>query len=265
MSVSPPASLCLGAVMHERETPLRHRFAYRLFFLRIALSTLGQAPIPMLVLNRWGPMSLHYRDHGARDGSHPLIWIRALLAREGLDHADGEVVLQTMPRLFGYVFNPVSFWFVHDQQGALRVLVAEVNNTFGQRHQYVLTAPGLAEIKEDTVLECQKIFHVSPFCDVEGVYRFKSSRRAEQARMAIDYFDTPDNPEPLIKTAIVIQSQAFSTAALLASLVTMPMMTFGVMMRIHWQAFKLWRQGARYHPVPPLPKDEVSNNRKVSS
>lgn len=123
----------------------------------------------------------------------------------------------------------------------------------------------MAEIKEETVLECRKIFHVSPFCDVEGIYRFKSSRRGVQERMAIDYYDAPDLSEPLLKTAIVVQAQSFSTRALFASLASMPMMTIGVMWRIHWQAFKLWRQGAKYHPVPPLPKDEVSNNGKVSS
>lgn len=260
--------LCRGRVMHARLRPFVHRFVYRVFCLRLRVDQLTK----LSTLNSWlfgiekkRIVSFQSRDHGARDGSDLMVWLSNTLSACGVSIHIGAVWLQCFPRVFGYVFNPVSFWFVHDQQGALRVLVAEVNNTFGQRHQYVLTAPGLAEIKEDTVLECQKIFHVSPFCDVEGVYRFKSSRRAEQARMAIDYFDTPDNPEPLIKTAIVIQSQAFSTAALLASLVTMPMMTFGVMMRIHWQAFKLWRQGARYHPVPPLPKDEVSNNRKVSS
>lgn len=260
--------LCRGRVMHARLRPFVHRFVYRVFCLRLRvdqLTKLSTCNSWLFGIDKKRIVSFQSRDHGLRDGSDLMMWLTNTLSVCGVTFQIGAVWLQCFPRVFGYVFNPVSFWFVHDQQGMLRVLVAEVNNTFGQRHQYVLTALGLAEIKEETVLECQKIFHVSPFCDVEGVYRFKSSRRAEQTRMAIDYFDAPDNPEPLLKTAIVTQSQAFSNAALFACLVTMPIMTFGVMMRIHWQAFKLWRQGARYHPVPPQPKDEVSNNRKVSS
>ena len=118
---------------------------------------------------------------------------------------------------------------MHDKQGALRVLLAEVNNTFGQRHLYVLTAPGLAVIKENSILECQKEFHVSPFCNVEGLYRFKSSSHGTQERMAIDYFDQIEEIQPLLKTAIVVQAQVFSTQALLLSLLSMPMMTVGVM------------------------------------
>jgi DUF1365 family protein len=83
--------------------------------------------------------------------------------------------------------------------------------------------------------------------------------------MAIDYFDQREETQPLLKTAIVVQSQVLSTKALLLSILSMPMMTVGVMLRIHLQAFKLWRQGASYHPVPPLPKEEVTNNGKVSS
>ena len=83
--------------------------------------------------------------------------------------------------------------------------------------------------------------------------------------MAIDYFDQTEETQPLLKTAIVVQAQAFSTRALLLSLLSMPMMTVGVILRIHLQAFKLWRQGAIYHPVPAMPKDEVTHNTKVSS
>ena len=260
--------LCQGRVMHARLRPFVHRFVYRVFCLRLRVD---QIPV-LSVFNSWlfgidkkRIVSFQSRDHGARDGSDLMAWLSGMLQKSGISMETGAVWLQCFPRMFGYVFNPVSFWHVHDKQGALRVLLAEVNNTFGQRHQYVLSAPGLGVIEENTLLECHKVFHVSPFCDVEGLYRFKSSRHGAQDRMAIDYFDQTEETQPLLKTAIVVQAQAFSTRALLLSLLSMPMMTVGVMVRIHLQAFKLWRQGAIYHPVPAMPKDEVTHNTKVSS
>jgi hypothetical protein len=174
--------------------------------------------------------------------------------------------------VLGYVFNPVSFWLVYDREGVLRALLAEVNNTFGQRHQYVLTAPNLGPIDPNVKLGCQKVFHVSPFCNVQGSYQFELDERAGQPRLAIDYFDdaqeTQDGQEtrgehqaqPLLRTAIVVQPQPLRTGALLAAFLTMPMMTFGVMLRIHVQAFKLWRRGATFRSIPALPTDEVTHN-----
>lgn len=260
--------LCRGRVMHARLRPFVHRFVYRVFCMRLRvdqLSTLSQFNSWLFGVDKKRIVSFQSRDHGARDGADLMTWLTGTLRECEISIQTGAVWLQCFPRVFGYVFNPVSFWYVHDQQGALRVLIAEVNNTFGQRHQYVLTASNLGVIESDAVLECHKVFHVSPFCDVQGVYRFKSSRYVKQERMAIDYFDEPSLSQPLLKTAIVVQAQPFSTRALAFSLLSMPMMTFGVMLRIHWQAFKLWRQGATYHSVPPLPKNEVSNNGKVSS
>jgi uncharacterized protein len=254
--------------MHARLKPFVHRFVYRVFCIRLRVDQFAN----LTRFNSWlfgidknRIVSLQTKDHGARDGSDLMPWLSATLQASGINLETGAVWLQCFPRVFGYVFNPVSFWFVHDRMGALRVLVAEVNNTFGQRHQYVLTAPQLEIITEETQLECVKVFHVSPFCEVAGTYRFRMSRRGPQERMSIDYFDTNTDEVALLKTAIVVQAQEFSIKALLLSVLSMPMMTFGVMFRIHWQAFKLWRKGAQYHPVAPLPAKEVTHNGKVSS
>ena len=260
--------LCRGRVMHARLRPFVHRFVYRVFCIRLRidqLSTLSAFNSWLFGIDKKRIVSFHSRDHGARDGSDLMTWLSEALRASGARMELGAVWLQCFPRVFGYVFNPVSFWHVYDTQGRLRVLLAEVNNTFGQRHQYILSAPGFEPIEEHTLLECQKVFHVSPFCDVEGTYRFKSSRHGVQERMAIDYFVSNELSQPLLKTAIVVQAQAFSNNGLLLCLLSMPMMTIGVMLRIHMQAFKLWRKGAKYHPVPPLPKDEVTHNTKVST
>mgnify|MGYP000964812953 FL=1 len=134
-------TVCMGAVMHERTRPAHNRFTYPLATLRIPLSHLEGLRVPLLGVDRPGVFSLRSRDHGARNGSPLLPWIRDLLDRQGLAEADGEVVLQTMPRMFGFLFNPVSFWFCHDRQGGLRAVLAEVSNTFGEHHNYLVAHP----------------------------------------------------------------------------------------------------------------------------
>ncbi len=255
--------LCQGRVIHARLRPFVHRFVYRVFCLRLRIDQ----PQAIQRFNSWlfgversRPVSFWARDHGARDGADLMDWLRTSLTQAGVSIKPGAVWLQCFPRVFGYVFNPVSFWYVHDHDGVLRVILAEVNNTFGQRHQYVLSAPDQGPIGDGTILTCTKVFHVSPFCDVRGGYAFRLDKRVWGERMAIDYLDPIDQPEPLLRTAIVVQPAPLSTGRLLRALISMPMMTLGVMLRIHWQAFKLWRQGATFHRLPALPPAELSGN-----
>jgi len=258
--------LCQGRVMHVRLRPFVHRFVYRVFCLRLRIDR----PDALQKFNSWlfgverkRLVSFWSKDHGACDGSDLYAWIKSKLNQSGISFDVGEVTLQCFPRVLGYVFNPVSFWFIHDRNGSLRALLAEVNNTFGQKHQYLLTAASQGVIREATELECKKVFHVSPFCDVTGHYRFHLGHRAMHQRVSIDYFDSAGCVEPLLRTAIVTQPSPMTTSGLMRSLLVMPMMTVGVMLRIHIQAFKLWRKGARYHPVPALPEQELTTHEKV--
>jgi DUF1365 family protein len=212
--------------------------------------------------NRRRPVSFMNQDHGYRDGGDPMVWLADMLEAVGVDHPRGAVWLQTFPRMLGYVFNPVSFWYLYDIQGDLRVIVAAVNNTFGQRHQYVLTAPAGMPIQTGQVLTCQKVFHVSPFCPVTGHYRFERSIKGQVDCMAIDYFDDDALAEPLIRTGIAVTPEPFHVRKLLAAFAKMPFMTFGVMLRIHWHALKLWRNGATFHRLPQLPTIEVTSNQE---
>lgn len=162
-----------GTVLHARLRPLRNAFCYRVFFLRFALSELHRLDNAVFPINRWNLFSFQYQDHGARDGSHPESWIRALLAQEGLNEADAEIWLQAFPRMLGYVFNPVSFWLCHDKGGAIRAVLCEVNNTFGEHHHYLLAHPDHRPILDSDIMTATKVFHVSPFCDIAGEYRFQ--------------------------------------------------------------------------------------------
>ncbi len=255
--------LCPSVVMHVRLRPFVHRFVYKVFCLRLRLDR----PADLEHYNSWlfgidrrRPVSFMSRDHGNRDGSNLMDWMNETLRSVGVEVEAGEVWLQCFPRMFGYVFNPVSFWFIHDRQGVLRVLLAEVNNTFGQRHQYVLTADGMDEIRPGQVLACKKVFHVSPFFPVSGGYRFQMTQTPSGLRMGVDFYDPSDDPTPTLRTAITAKPLVFSTASLLRAVLSRPMMTFGVMARIHWQAFKLWRQGATFHRSPALPEQDVTSN-----
>jgi DUF1365 family protein len=237
------AELLTGHVMHRRLRPVAHQFAYRVFFLRLPLSRLEDAPIPV---NRPGLCSFHYRDHGARDGSHPLAWIRQLLAREGI-HADGEVWLHCFPRVLGYVFNPVSFWFCEDRYGRVQAVLAEVNNTFGEHHAYLL--------RTGEALEARKMFHVSPFFPVSGRYRFRFEERAGLRLARIDYFG---DAGPLLYTSISGRPQALTRARLAIAFLTHPLMTFAIIARIHWQALRLWLKRVPFFRKPAPPTEELS-------
>ncbi len=237
-----PPRLLLGQVMHRRLRPTPHHFVYPVFYLQLPLRALAQAQCALFAIDRPQLLSFYQADHGLRDGSPLLPWIEAILRQHGLPD-DGEIILQTFPRVFGYVFNPVSFWFCHDQAGQRIAVLAEVNNTFGQTHHYLLHDQG-RPLADGVELCADKAFHVSPFCTVEGRYRF--CFQGELTR--IDYDDAQG---PLLLTAISGRPQPWRACALLGALLRMPWLTLGVMLRIHWQALRLWRKGAPFFGARP--------------
>ncbi len=244
-----------GWVFHARLRPKRHAFRYRVFFLRFPLSQLQRLENAVFSINRWNLFSFYYRDHGARDGSHPLAWIRHLLRKHGLHEADGEVWLQTFPRMLGYVFNPVSFWLCNDRDGALRAVVCEVNNTFGERHLYLLAHPDHRPIRDCDRLTSRKVFHVSPFCEVSGAYRFQFNVAEPSTRIRIDYDGADGN---VLLTSVTGRGANYHVGTLLRAFAAYPGMTFGVMARIHLQALKLWVKGLPWVAKPAPPSKELT-------
>ena len=238
--------LGIGRVRHRRLRPAAHVFEYPTYFLVLPMRALRAAASPDLVRNRAGLVTFHDRDHGdGRDDA--LAWLEELLASQGVRDADGEVWLHTYPRVLGYVFKPVSFWHCHRADGSLAAVVAEVNNTFGERHCYLLAGPGLAFGRE---LEARKVFHVSPFCAVQGRYRFRFMRTAARLVARVDHDD--DNG-PLLHTSVSGDLQALTARRARQAFFGMPMMTFGVIARIHWQALQLWIKRVPFFskPAPP--------------
>jgi len=257
---------CRGRVMHARSRPCPNRFVYPVFFLRLRLTDtagLRAASGPWFGYQRAGLLSFHDRDHGGRDGGDLLAWLDGRLAAAGLQRPDGDVWLQTFPRLMGYAFKPVSFWFCHERSGALTLLLAEVNNTFGERHQYVLVPPNGGVIDNDTLLSCSKVFHVSPFCEVKGSYRFRIRRHGDLHMAGIDYYDDQNQARPLLKTALWGRAEPLRAGRILTTVLAMPFMTLGVVARIHWQALRLWGKGVPFFRKPAAPEREVTHNIEV--
>ena len=236
------AQLLVGQVMHRRLRPVAHRFVYPVFAVRVKLSALERLTGTWFGVNCWRPLSLRTRDYGPRDGSDLLVWMRGVLRDAGLT-ADGEVWLQTFPRIAGWMFNPVSFWDCHDAAGQLRAVLAEVNNTFGQHHRYLLCAADGSAIGAHTVLSCRKQLHVSPFCRVEGGYQFRFAETATTALARIDYHD---DDGLLLHTAIGGRLQPFDAAHLRRALLRQPLLALQVIGRIHWQALRLWFKGVPF-------------------
>ncbi len=252
-----------GEVRHLRLRPRLNGFVYPTCFLMLPMRALRRASLVAtsdsieslgtaaaasgaLARNRFAPLSFYDRDHGD-GGDDALAWIEALLNREGVHDASGEVWLQTYPRQFGHVFKPVSFWYCHRSDGTLAAVLAEVNNTFGERHCYLLAGAGLAFGREQAA---DKVFHVSPFCAPRGQYRFRFMRSADRivARIAHD-----DEDGPLLQTSVSGRLEPLTAASTRAVVLRMPLMTLGIVARIHWQALRLWlkRVPLVRKPAPP--------------
>jgi len=250
MKSTAPAFLIRGQVMHARLRPTSNRFVYPVFYLRLNLSRLNEIKVPWFGIDRWRPVSLRTRDYGPRDGSNLTHWMRTTLADADIA-ADGDIWLQTFPRIFGYAFNPVSFWYCYDKQEKLRAVLAEVNNTSGETHRYLLATKDHSCIEADTTLECQKHFHVSPFCAVRGFYRFRFRDTENSTFVGIDYHD---DDGLLLKTTVGGRAQNMGAHQLIGAVLRQPLLTFGISARILWQAVKLAAKRVPIFrkPAPPI-------------
>lgn len=248
-------AICAGEVLHRRLAPVGHAFRYPAFFLRLPLSWLESKPAhdrPWLFgLDRFNLFSLMRRDYGPRDGSALEPWIRRLLLDSGLQAADGEVVLYTLPRVLGYAFNPVSFWMCHDLDGRLRAVLCEVSNTFGEHHNYLVARPDGATIGTGVRLHARKVFHVSPFFPVDGEYGFRFHEGEGRCLFRIDYHRAG---VPQLTTSLSGVAGRPSDSGLLRAFLRLPWLMVGVVARIHLQALRLWLKGAVFHrkPLPPV-------------
>ncbi len=251
------AALIIGEVTHERSRPAQHRFTYPLLWLRVPLHEIALNQT-RLAVNRWALLSFWERDHGARDGSSLMLWIRSVLDSQQItfDAELLEVDLMTSPRLLGYVFNPVSFWVckqrVANGESCVFAVLAEVNNTFHQSHRYLLTPAAGNQISSGQTLRAEKKLHVSPFNEVCGRYEFRFNFSTDRWLAVIDYFDDIDggpinSPARLMHTHVNGHAKAITPHNLRSALLRFPLQSLAVVARIHWHALLLAIKRVPFH------------------
>lgn len=250
--------ICRGRIYHKRWKPFEHAFSYAVFFLRVPLQAQARLASRWLSLDRFNLLSFHRRDYGPRDGSDLETWARGLLAAQDIDAADGEIVLQTFPRVLGYLFNPISLWYCFDRESRLIATVAEVNNTFGERHNYVVAHADQRPIQPGDWLIARKVFHVSPFCEVKGQYRFRFEQSGTRAFAQIDYHDDATEAGKLLVTTIAGTPEPATAAAARRAFLAHPLLTLGVIARIHSQALRLWLKRLPFFSKPEPPAADTT-------
>jgi DUF1365 family protein len=247
--------LLIADVVHTRDRPKYHHLHYHVYYLCVALADLPQlTKLWVMRHNRFGLFSFYDRDHAPANEA-PEAWIRARMAEWNITHADGDIVLLTMPRILGYGFNPVSFWFCLDKAGALRAVLSEVRNTFGEKHCYWSFHDDGRVITQDDRLTAKKIFHVSPFMEVVGHYAFRFFYADKKVGVWIDYHDAAGK---ILSTSMVGKRRDASSTSLLYCFFRYPLVTLKVIGLIHYHALKLMAKGIRYHRKPNPPTTEIS-------
>lgn len=251
------SALYPGWVMHRRIRPRHHRFKYRVFAMLLDLDELAALDrgLALFGWNRSGLFSFHDRDHG--DGHDLRTWLDAKLALAGIK-ADGARRVLCYPRIFGYVFNPLSVWFCHARDGALKAIIYEVHNTYDERHAYVLPVPQDSEpgavVPEHRPGHaspkivrhgCAKGFYVSPFLSRDCAYQFRIRPPGEDVAIAIN---EEEAGAPILNASFAGTRRALTDGALAAMLLRYPLMTLKVVAAIHYEAVRLMLKGIRRHP-----------------
>lgn len=254
-----------GKVMHQRLRPFGHRFTYSVFSVLVDIDRLAELDqmSRLLSVNRPGIISFRETDHIERSCETLRQMADRLLAQAGIAAPAARILLLTYPRMFGYVFNPISVYFAYDRSGELVALIYAVRNTFGQRHSYVAPVmPG--EVGPEGLRQTRtKIFHVSPFIDMGARYHFRVLPPGSTVRLRIH---ETEGGEPVLAATSNGSAIPLTDANLARCLARFPFMTVKITAAIHWQALKLWIKGARFHRSPPPPetasfRDEFERTR----
>lgn len=240
-----------GETYHGRRGAIKNAFRYSIDYVLLDADAAVKGP-GLFRRNGGNVMSLHDSDHGGPPkGGTGADWVRNVLRAHDID-LSGRIDLLAQPRLLGHVFNPVSFWLCHDAAGVLRVVIAEVSNTFGQRHSYLCHHDDLRPITKDETLSATKIFHVSPFQPIEGGYTFRFDIQPDSIHIIIDYARGNGGLIATLKGA----RRPLTNASILKAAVRRPFGSRRVLALIHWQAIKLWFKKATFRSCPkPLDSD----------
>jgi hypothetical protein len=242
-----------GWTWHGRKGDLENAFRYSVDYVifNATHKILGPA---LFSRNAAGVFSVYDTDHGGPPNrGRGVAWVKDVLRSHGVE-LEGDILLLAQPRVLGHVFNPVSFWLCHNATGDICAVISEVTNTFGDRHSYLCHHDDLRPILPTDTLSAQKIFHVSPFQPIDGNYVFRFDIRPDKIGIWIDL----QIPGGGVMANLIGPRRPLRRVDILRALLRRPFGSRRVLGLIHWQAFKLWRKGAKYRKRPSPPETEVS-------
>jgi len=230
-----------GKVIHRRFKPKEHYFKYNVFSLLIDLDELEiiQNKIKIFSYNKFNIISFYDTDHGQRDGTSLKKWIIKNLKDIGINNENIQIKLLCYPRIFGYVFNPLSVFFIYDQNSRLISILYEVKNTFGEQHTYIFKT----DDDKTIINNCSKKFHVSPFIEMECHYYFRVLKPSDKISVIIDQSDKDGK---LLYASQDGNARELNEKNLIISYISHPLMTFKIIVAIHYEALKLWLKGIKF-------------------
>ncbi len=236
------SSIYNGTVIHKRFKPKTHFFKYSIFSLLIDLSELKNLDknIKFFSFNKFNLISFFEKDHGDRDGSSLVNWVKKNLDQNNISSKNIKIKLLCYPRIFGYVFNPLSVFFIYNNSEKLISILYEVKNTFGEQHTYIFKVNDNLKLFQHN---CSKKFHVSPFIEMNCNYFFRILKPGEKISVIIDQYQ---EDEKILYASQDGTRVDFTSNELLKSYIKHPLMTFKIISAIHFEAFKLWTKGIRF-------------------
>ena len=241
-----------GEVTHTRFKPVRHFLKYKTFSLLIDLDEIEllDKSIKIFSYNKFNIFSFYNKDHGERNGSDLKQWAVSQLKKFKIDYNINKIKLLCYPRVFGYVFNPLSIFYCYEKE-TLRAIFYEVKNTFNEQHTYVFKIRENGEINQ----KCKKKFYVSPFMDMETFYNFKLNKPNEKLSILIKQ---SDNLGTVLTATQTGERKDFSLKQLITNFFKYPLMTIKIISSIHFEALLLWKKGAIYRKRDVKIKNNLS-------
>lgn len=250
------SQLYFGKVMHQRMMPMRYRFNYNVFGLLLDIDSVEQdaKALTWFSFNRFNLLSVKTKDHGACNQTSWRSWLAKTLAESGLNDI-GRVQLLCFPRVLGYSFNPISVWYCEDTAGDTIAIISEVRNTFGGLYHYIHHQNGHALTWPVQGIS-DKRFHVSPFINMNQEYHFKFTKSTSSLGILINEYQNKALHLVASQTAV---TEPMTNRRLLRAFFMMPLMSFKIMLMIHWHALKIWLRGGKFHSYDKKNQSEVKS------
>ena len=251
------SSIYIGNVVHKRFKPKVHFFKYRVFSILLDISEIELLDKTLKIFshNKFNIVSFYDADHGPRDGTSLKKWVMENLIDNQINTEDIKIKLFCYPRIFGYVFNPLSVFFIYNKNSELISILYEVKNTFGEQHTYIFKISGSGDLIKHT---CKKKFHVSPFIEMNCTYSFKVLKPNNKISLVIDQHDDEGK---LLYASQDGNRIDLNNKNLILAYLRHPLMTFKIIAAIHFEAFKLWTKGIKFVKK----KIKIKNNISIEN